>query len=64
MTHLMPTRHRATSDAPGTRPWLEAGREHTAEFHQVLPGLMFRDPRKNGMLAFCLRADDATAAAR
>jgi hypothetical protein len=30
----------------------------------VLPGLMFQDPRQNGMLAFYLRTDDATAAAR
>jgi|SwirhisoilCB2_FD_contig_31_25320180_length_461_multi_4_in_0_out_0_2 hypothetical protein len=36
----------------------------TAEFRQVLPGLMFQDPRQNGMLAFYLRTDDATAAAR
>ena len=64
MTHLCPTHHRATSDAHGTRPWLEADGLSAIEFRQVLPGLIFRNPRMNGMLAFCLQADDATAAAR
>jgi len=31
----MPTRRRATSDAPGTRPWLEAGRKH---YGRIPPG--------------------------
>jgi len=60
----MPTRHRATSDAPGTRPWLEAGRKC---YGRIPPGaalVLIRNPRQNGMLAFYLRADDATAAAR